>query len=121
MGYEIYATLGTATVLRNAGVRARAIFRISDGRPNVLDMMRDKEAGWIVNTPSGESPQADEVRMRADAVNHAVPVTTTVSGLQAAVTGLRAMRRLRNLEVCSLQEFHRHTGYRLNVPFLAER
>ncbi|MCF7854173.1 MAG: carbamoyl-phosphate synthase large subunit [Candidatus Pacebacteria bacterium] len=110
MEYQIYATIGTATVLRDAGVKAKALFRISDGRPNVLDMIRDREVGWIVNTPSGASPRADEVRMRADAVLHGIPVTTTLSGLEAAVKGLRDFKRLQIMEVCSIQEYHRHTA-----------
>ena len=110
MGYTIYATVGTATVLREAGIKAHAMFRISDGRPNVLDMIRDEEVGWIINTPSGATPREDEVRMRADAVLHGIPVTTTVSGFKAAVEGLQAWRRLKNIEVCSIQEYHRHTN-----------
>ena len=113
LGYRLFATLGTATVLRDAGIKANAIFRISKGRPNILDMIADGEAGWIINTPSGASPRADEVRMRGDAVIHGIPITTTVSGVRAALQGIRARRRLETMEVCSLQEFHRHTAFKL--------
>ncbi|MFO7822277.1 MAG: carbamoyl-phosphate synthase large subunit [Lentisphaeria bacterium] len=106
MGYDIFATQGTATVLRDAGIKAQALFRISDGRPNVLDMIKEHDVGWIVNTPSGATPRADEVRMRADTVLHGIPITTTISGLQAAVDGLKAWHRQKKLEVCSLQEYH---------------
>jgi carbamoyl-phosphate synthase large subunit len=121
LGYTIYATLGTATVLRNAGIKARALFRISSGRPNALDLIKDHDVGWIVNTPSGAAPQADEVKMRADAVVHGIPVTTTISGLEAAVQGLKALRRLKNMEVCSIQEFHRHTVFSLDISKLKAR
>jgi carbamoyl-phosphate synthase large subunit len=113
LGYKLFATLGTATVLREHGVKANAMFRISKGRPNVLDMIRDHEVGWIINTPAGASPQADEVRMRNEAVIHGIPITTTISGMWAAVHGLEAMGRLRRHEVCSLQEYHRHVSYTL--------
>ncbi len=113
LGYTIYATLGTATRLCESGIRARALFRISDGRPNVVDMMHEDSVGWIINTPSGASPHADEVRMRADAVVRGIPVTTTLSGLRAAIQGIKASQRLRDMAVCSLQEFHRHTKFKL--------
>ena len=114
LGYRVYATLGTATVLRGEGIKAHAIFRISAGRPNVLDLIEDGEVGWIINTPSGASPRADEIRMRGDAVIKGIPITTTLAGLRAAIQGLQAKRRLQTMEVCSLQEFHRHTEFRLN-------
>ncbi len=109
LGFEIYATLGTSTALREHGVASRAIFRISDGRPNVLDMIEERDVAWVVNTPSsGAQPSLDEVRMRARAVMRKVPITTTIHGLRAAVHGLETLRKYRGLEVCSLQEYHRH-------------
>jgi carbamoyl-phosphate synthase large subunit len=107
MGYGIYATRGTATVLRNAGIKAQAMFRIFDGRPNVLDLVAEKNVSWIVNIPSGAKPQQDEVKMRAEAARRGVPITTTMRGLQVAVQGIKAMNRLKCFEVCSLQEAHR--------------
>jgi carbamoyl-phosphate synthase large subunit len=110
LGFTIYATLGTSTVLRNNGIRSQALFRISKGRPNVLDMLEERNIAWIVNTPSvGQAPQVDEVRMRASAVVRGIPVTTTIDGLRAAVDGLESVRKTSVVEVCSLQEFHRHS------------
>jgi len=114
LGYVLYATDGTATVLRNHGIKARAVFKIGQGRPNALDMIADAEIGWIVNTPSGAAPQQDEVRMRIDAVMKGVPVTTTLSGLRAAIQGLQARKRLRDMTVCSIQEYNRHTPFELD-------
>ncbi len=119
MGYQIYATLGTASSLREAGVKAHAMFKIGEGRPNVRDMMRDDEVGWIINTPSGASPRADEVTMRGDAILHGLPITTTVSGLASAIKGLKALRRMQRIDVCSIQEFHRHTAFKLQVTPIA--
>ncbi|MFA4944244.1 MAG: carbamoyl-phosphate synthase large subunit [Lentisphaeria bacterium] len=111
LGYSIYATLGTATVLREAGVKAQALFRIAEGRPNVQDLMRDQEVGWIVNVPSGAAPHLDEIKMRAEAIRRGIPITTTLRGLQAAVEGLKELRLLKVCEVCSLQELHRHSKF----------
>ena len=115
MGYTLYATDGTATVLRNHDIKAKAVFKISQGRPNALDMIEDHEVGWIINTPAGGVPHEDEFRMRVDAVMKGVPITTTLSGLRAAIQGLEARTRLRDMTVCSLQEFNRHTSFKLTL------
>ena len=109
LGFAVYATEGTSTVLRNNGISSQAIFRISSGRPHVLDMIQEKQVAWIVSTPSsGESPRVDEVKMRAEAVIRGIPITTTLNGLEAALKGLETFRETRRMEVCSLQEYHRH-------------
>ena len=116
LGYRIYATLGTATVLMDNGVDCNAIFRISAGRPNVIDMVEAKNVGWIINTSSsGATPRIDEVKMRSHAVIRGVPITTTIAGLKAAVNGLEAMRDSGRIEVCCLQDYHRDFA-RVNLP-----
>ena len=114
MGYGIWATCGTATLLRESGVPARAAFAISEGRPHVLDLMLDGAVGWIVNVPSGCQPQLDEVRMRTEAVRRGVPMTTTIRGLRAALEGLKTLRRHAEFEVLSLQEYNRATARKGN-------
>ena len=100
---------GTSTVFRDNGIKSHAIFKISKGRPNVIDLMEEKNVGWIINTPSsGAAPKIDEIKMRAHAVVRGIPITTTIDGLRAAITGIEALRENRHMEVCSLQEFHRH-------------
>lgn len=115
LGFTIYATRGTATVLCEAGVHCNAIFRISRGRPNLLDMMNEENISWIINTPEPSAEaKVDEIQMRARAVALGVPITTTLSGLEAAIDGLRAMKEFGCTEVCSLQEYHRH-ALQLNI------
>jgi carbamoyl-phosphate synthase large subunit len=107
LGFTIFATRGTSTILRENGIPSQAIFRISAGRPSVLDLIAEKNVCWIINTPSdGASPKVDEIRMRADAVIHGVPITTTISGLRAAIAGLQALKALKRVDVRSLQEYH---------------
>jgi carbamoyl-phosphate synthase large subunit len=109
MGFDIYATRGTSTMLRRNGIASRALFRISEGNPNVLDMIDEKEMAWIINTPSvGHEPRADEQRMRSHAVVRGIPITTTVDGARTAIHGLEVMAKLKTMEVCSLQEYSRH-------------
>jgi carbamoyl-phosphate synthase large subunit len=72
-------------------------------------MIEGKQLAWIVNTPSsGGKPRRDEVRMRAHAVIRGIPITTTMDGLRAAINGLATLRQMESIEVCSLQEYHRH-------------
>ena len=119
LGFTIYATAGTSTLLRNQGIRTLAMFRISEGRPNVVDLIEEKQVHWIVNTPTGGAvPAMDEVKMRSHAVIRGIPITTTIHGLGAAITGIEAMRDRKRIEVCSLQEFHRHAP-RIKLPSLS--
>jgi carbamoyl-phosphate synthase large subunit len=120
LGYSIYATLGTSTMLIENGVACNAVFRISKGRPSVIDMVEAKQVGWIINTSSsGASPRIDEIKMRSHAVIRGVPITTTIAGLRAAVNGLEALKKSKTMEVCSLQEYHRHFK-KINLPKIAE-
>ena len=109
MGFTIYATLGTSTMLRENGINSQAIFRISAGRPNVLDLIAEKNVSWIINSPStGAGSKVDEIRMRSEAVIHGVPITTTINGFEAAIQGLKAIKAVDRMDVRSLQEYHRH-------------
>jgi len=109
LGFTIYSTEGTSTVLRNNGIPSQAIFRICSGRPNVLDLIAEKKVSWLVNTPTmGESPMLDEVQMRSESVSRGIPITTTIKGLEAAVEGIESYTKNQRIEVCSLQEYHRH-------------
>ena len=96
-------------MLYNAGIQANAVFRISRGRPNLLDLIREKRIQWIITTAeSGAEAMVDEIQMRSQAVVAGVPVTTTLAGLSAAIEGLRDQIDFGRFEVCSLQEYHRH-------------
>ncbi|MFZ2656406.1 MAG: carbamoyl-phosphate synthase large subunit [Victivallales bacterium] len=115
LGFRIYATRSTSTKLMDNGIKSFALFKISDGRPNALDLIHSHELNWIINTPSsGPSPKVDEIQMRAEATIRGIPITTTLSGVAAAIEGLKAMREMRIIEVCSLQEYHRHS-LKLNI------
>ena len=106
LGFEIYATKGTATFLYENGVKAHALFKISEGQPNTLDLIKDGTIKWIINTPSGSQPRKDEVAMRAGAIRNGIPMTTTISALAAAVDGLKHLGSGKSFGVLSLQEIH---------------
>ncbi len=116
LGFSIYATPGTSTHLRDSGVKANVLLKISDGRPNVLDLMREGEVSMIINTPSpGAAPKVDEICMRAEAVLRGVPIMTTISGAIATIDGLKALKEMGRMEILSLQEYHRDV-LRVNLP-----
>jgi carbamoyl-phosphate synthase large subunit len=109
LGFAIYSTNGTSTVLRNNGIPSQAAFRISAGRPNVIDLMVENRVNWLVNTPTaGENPMLDEVKMRSEAIGRGIPITTTINGMEAALDGLESYMKNQHIEVCSIQEYHRH-------------
>lgn len=103
MGYTLLSTRGTAKALRAAGVPVTEIPKLQEGRPNLIDRMKNGEIALVLNTPSGRGRRTDEGRIRAAAVAHRVTAITTLSAAEAAVQACRALRQ-QELTVRSLQE-----------------
>ncbi len=109
LGYTLYATRGTATLLWENGLKPNALFRLSEGRPNLLDLVQDRQVNWVINTTDADTNEAtDGSRMRSGATAAGIPVTTTIAGAAAAIHGLAEQQDCGRFEVCSLQEYHRH-------------
>jgi carbamoyl-phosphate synthase large subunit len=105
LGFELIATNGTAAVLEKAGLKVRRIFKLLEGRPNAIDLIKNKEVHLVINTPAGEAPRADEVKIRTTAVYTNTPIMTTLSGAKAAALGIAALKQS-GYEVKTLQEYH---------------
>ena len=105
LGFEIISTSGTATVLEKAGLKVRRIFKISEGRPNAVDLLKNREIHLVINTPSGQVPRADEVKIRTTAVYTNTPIMTTLGGARAAALGIAALKK-RGYSVKTLQEYY---------------
>ncbi len=105
LGFQLIATGGTAAELEKAGLTVRAIYKISEGRPNAVDLLKNKEIQLIVNTPAGQSPRADEVKIRTTAVATGTPIMTTMSGAKAALLGIAALKQ-NGYAVKTVQEYH---------------
>lgn len=103
MGYQLISTRGTASALRAAGVSVEEVSKIQEGRPNLVDYMKNDQVVLVINTPSGKGARTDEGKIRAAAVAHGVTCITTVAAAQAAVEACRALRE-RELTVCPLQD-----------------
>ena len=116
LGFTLYCTRGTSTVLRNNGIPTNAVFKVSDGRPNAIDLIEENCLAWIVNTPGkGEKPASDEMKIRTNCLMHGIPVTTTLHGFQHTVEGLEAIKKSQfATDVCSLQEYSRYSP-KMNV------
>ncbi len=105
IGFVLHATSGTATILEAQGIPVRRLFKLSEGRPNVLDMIKNGQIHFILNTPSGKSPRADEVIIRSAAVAARIPIMTTLRAARASFEGVRALQE-KGLRVQPLQAFH---------------
>ncbi|HEY7327513.1 MAG TPA: carbamoyl-phosphate synthase large subunit [Gemmataceae bacterium] len=103
MGYKLIATRGTAKALRTAGINVDEISKLQQGRPNLIDLMKNKEIALILNTPSGKGARTDEGKIRSAAVASGVTCITTLSAAHAAVEACRASRQ-RPWTVCALQD-----------------
>jgi len=106
LGFHIYASLGTAQALEKNNIKVSVLPKIAEGRPNVLDLMKDGKIQLVINTPSGRIPRQDEVKIRSQVILYNIPYTTTISGAQATVNGIEAMVK-EELGVKSLQEYHK--------------
>jgi carbamoyl-phosphate synthase large subunit len=103
LGYRLISTRGTAKALRQAGVAVEEIPKIQEGRPNLIDYMKNKQVALVINTPSGRGMRTDEGKIRAAAVAHGVTCITTLAAAQAAVEACAALRN-GELTVVPLQE-----------------
>ena len=105
LGFELVATSGTAAVLEKAGLKVQTIFKVSEGRPNAVDLIKNKELQLVINTPAGQLPRADEVKIRTTAVYTGTPIMTTLSGAKAAALGIAALKK-NGYAVKTVQEYH---------------
>ena len=103
-GFEILATRGTAAVLEAAGVKVRAVNKVSEGRPHVLDMLKNDEIDIIVNTVADKQSIADSSLIRREALQHKVTNYTTVAAARAAC---EAHRQATEFDVSPLQDLHK--------------
>ena len=105
LGFDIVATSGTAAVLEKAGLKVQRVMKLLEGRPNVIDLLKNKEIQLVINTPSGAAPREDEVKIRTTAIYTGTPIMTTLSGAKAAARGIAALKKS-GYGVKTLQEYH---------------
>ncbi len=105
LGFGIISTSGTAEALVKAKIKVKKVFKLHEGRPNVLDRVKNGDISFIINTPSGKIPREHEVMIRNAALAQKIPIMTTVRAAQASANGIRSLQKSK-VQVRSLQEYH---------------
>ncbi|MBV9341087.1 MAG: carbamoyl-phosphate synthase large subunit [Acidobacteria bacterium] len=116
MGFKLVATAGTAEIIERAGMAVERVYKVKEGRPNVVDWIKGDRIQLIVNTPQGQDPFFDEKAIRRAAVTARIPTITTLAAARAAAEGIAALQR-GDLNVYALQKLHaeRHLA-RTSLP-----
>ncbi|HLY97581.1 MAG TPA: carbamoyl-phosphate synthase large subunit [Candidatus Angelobacter sp.] len=105
LGFRIVATHGTADRLEKAGLQVERVYKVNEGRPNVVDLIKGDMVQLVVNTPHGQEPWFDELAIRRVAVTRRIPTITTLPAAWAAAEGIAALQT-NEVNVCSLQQWH---------------
>ena len=106
MGFELLATRGTAELLRSHGLDVKTVLKMYEGRPNVVDMIKNGEVALIINTASGKRTANDSRAIREATLHYGVPYTTTMSGARAIARAIHAAQNT-PLRVESIQDYYR--------------
>src|SRR5436190_8890651 len=93
LGFGIISTSGTAEALVKAKIKVKKVFKLHEGRPNVLDRIKNGDISFIINTPSGKIPREHEVTIRNAALAQKIPIITTVVTEQADADGIRSLQK----------------------------
>ena len=105
LGFALYATKGTADILRTVGIDVTAVNKISDGSPHTADLLAQGTVQLVISTPLGPQAYADGQALRAAAIRYGVMLVTTLTGAAATVAGIRELQQ-RTLTVRSLQDHY---------------
>lgn len=109
LGFTIIATRGTAKYLIEHGLNVEIVNKLQEGRPNVLDLIKNKQVSFIINTVFGKRAQRDSMYIRRGALHYKIPYTTTISGANAIVKAIRRLKEI-PLKIKSIQEYHREVS-----------
>jgi len=105
LGFHLVATRGTAAAIRNAGMTCKTVFKVNEGRPNAVDLLKGGSVQLVIYTATGAVSFSDEKAIRRSAILYRTPCITTLSGARAAAEAV-ASRRRDPIRVWSLQEIH---------------
>jgi len=106
-GFRLMATEGTAQYYIELGIPCGQVHKVSEGRPNIIDLIKNNEVDMIINTPSGKISKDDSYLIRQAAVRYHVPYMTTVQAARAAIFGLLEIRRTGGIMIRPIQEYHK--------------
>jgi carbamoyl-phosphate synthase large subunit len=106
LGYKIVTTIGTGEVLQKNDLEVEVVAKLGEGRPDVLDLIKNGEIKLIINTPGDKKTKVDETRIRSGAIMHMLPIITTLSAAQATISGLEAVKK-KGFKVKALQDYYK--------------
>jgi carbamoyl-phosphate synthase large subunit len=106
LGFELVATGGTRATIAAAGIDVQFTYKVNEGRPNVVDLIKSGQVQLIVNTPLGRASFYDELAIRRAGMQYDIPCITTITGAEAVVEAIAALQS-EHLLVATLQEFER--------------
>lgn len=115
LGFKIVSSAGTARQLADANIPVTSLLKLSEGRPHVVDLIKNKEITLVINTPAGAVARSEEITIRTSALRQKIPVMTTIAAAQATVEGIRALQE-HGLSVQALQDYHSSEFHSLNLP-----
>ena len=104
IGFDLIGTSGTSKVLRKNGLPVSSILKVDEGRPNVVDSIKNNEINLVINTPMGSKARYDEESIGRACIQKGIVAITTLSGASAAVRAIRLSKK--NILVKSIQEYH---------------
>jgi carbamoyl-phosphate synthase large subunit len=104
LGFKVIATQGTSEFLREQGLKIETILKLHEGRPHVLDAIKNRQIQLIINTPSGQEARTDGQLIRRTALGYKIPIITTIAGAKATVAAIRSLQNI-NLDVKAIQEY----------------
>ncbi len=106
-GFRLVATEGTALFYSEKGIPCERVFKVSEGRPNIVDLIKNEEIDFIINTPTGKESKGDAFAIRQAAVRYRVPIVTTIQAARAAISGILELKERDKYSVRPIQEYHR--------------
>jgi carbamoyl-phosphate synthase large subunit len=105
LGFKLIATRGTTAALKEHGIPVKQVYKVNEGRPHIVDLIKSGKVDLILNTPLGKDSFFDERAIRRAAMQHNIPCITTLSGGAAVASGIAALQQ-NKIDVRSLQEYH---------------
>ncbi|MDD6088089.1 MAG: carbamoyl-phosphate synthase large subunit [Desulfovibrionaceae bacterium] len=106
LGFTILATSGTAAYLSNLGIASQRVLKVYEGRPNIVDLIKNGEVALVINTASGKKTANDSKAIRQATLQYSVPYSTTLSGARAIARAIGASRHTEGVQVKSIQEYY---------------
>ncbi|MBF0559242.1 MAG: carbamoyl-phosphate synthase large subunit [Nitrospirae bacterium] len=108
LGFRLIATRGTAQFLKLNGIEVEVINKVTEGRPHIVDLIKNREVNFIINTVTGTQAQRDSLSIRRSALQFKVPYTTTISGARAVLKAIEMLQK-KELTIKSIQEYHKNS------------